>query len=160
MSGPQIQRFNYRVHPVILHKTPCKHTIFFKNKQFPTTSAQQRHQVEAARYRAFSEELIRVCVFDILQIPSTAPPLLTIGLYFYRHILFFKRYTHCLLCRVPDHWSFTGQHACVHGTLHDSSAVQVSDKRGNSQQCLTMHKISVASEEWGAAICDEIDWLI
>jgi hypothetical protein len=48
----------------------------FENQQFPITSAQQRQQVDAAGRRAFSDGLIRVFVFDILQIPSSAhhPP--------------------------------------------------------------------------------------
>ena len=37
---------------------------------------------------------------------------------------------------------------------------QVSDKRDNSQHSLTLYKGSVESQEWIAAIGDEIDWLI
>ena len=63
-------------------------THVFENQQFPITSAQQRQQVDAVGCRAFSDGLIRVFASNILQIPSSAPPILPTGVYFYRHFLF------------------------------------------------------------------------
>jgi hypothetical protein len=60
-------------HCVLQHCTKrlaCMQTYIFENGLFPPAAVQQKQHVDAVGCRTFSSRLIRMPVFDILQIPS------------------------------------------------------------------------------------------